>query len=219
MKATCVFAMLLSMALAVPVSAETQRDIGYAPTPAQTMRRVFQIQSIHRINIVEPYAIVSASGIGPLFGPGPSTTFLLEHFYFGWQVIDIAPVSCASERGITAAMLRNLMAGLPQRAAREGNCDELDSGPARSVAQVRSLMYGPVVPYTRVVDGYAFSQTYGDGGGCGLFRYERSNGWKFLGGCKGAMDPNILTDNHIPHEVACKLKPPVAGLRCNGKLL
>ena len=214
MKTTWVLAVVLSFAMLTPGQAFAQEpDIGYGPTPAATIQHVFPTHAIRRINVAEPYAVVSASGTGSLFDPGQTREFLLEHFYFGWQVIDIAPVSCARERGITAAMVRNLMAGMPKRVTREANCDELDSGPARSVAQVRSLMYGPVVPYTRVVDGYAFSSTYGDGGGCGLFRYERGAGWTKLGGCKGAMDPNVLTDNHIPHEIACKLRPPVAGLR------
>jgi hypothetical protein len=62
MKAIRVLAVTLSLAMTmpVPVLAETSPAIGYGQSPSQAVRRVFQIEQILRINIVEPYAIVSA---------------------------------------------------------------------------------------------------------------------------------------------------------------
>jgi hypothetical protein len=214
-----VFAVLLSLALTIPltVRAETPPAIGYGQSPLQTVRRVFQIEQILRINTVEPYAIVSARGRGPLFNYG-STEFLLEHFDFGWQVLETARALCAQERGITPVTARSLMAAMPKQYKNNVGCDELDSGPSRSVAQVRKLMYGPVVPFVRVADNYAYSEDYGDGGGCGLFHFETAaDRWKFLGGCKGMMDPAVVEQYHIPHKILCALRPAVTNLTCPRK--
>jgi hypothetical protein len=215
------FAVLLSLAMAMParVLAETTPAIGYGRSPSDAIRRVFHIEQILRINIVEPYAIVSARGQGPLFGDGPSTEFLLEHFDFGWQVLGIPDDLCPSERGIDPAAARSLMVGMPKSSTqRSSACDELDSGPSRSVAQVRKLMYGPVVPYVRVADNYAFSQDYGDGGGCGLFHFEAdANRWKLLSSCKGMMDAGVIDLYHIPQKTVCVLRPAIPDLKCPGK--
>jgi hypothetical protein len=222
MKALRVFAMLasLTMITTVHVCAETEPFISYGPSPAQTVQRVLRPQRILRINVVEPYAIVSARGTGPLFDLGPSAEFVLEQFDFGWQIVEMAPSLCARERGLTASEERRLMAGMPKQSARYHNCSELDSGPKRSIAQVRKLMHGPVVPFVRVYENYAFSVDYSDGGGCGLFRYEPGdNRWKLLGGCKGAMETSVITDNHVPHAVVCALRPaiPTNDLNCPRK--
>jgi hypothetical protein len=220
-KAIWVFAVLLSFAIAMPVLvlAETPPNIGYGPSPSQAVRRAFQIDQIVRVNIVEPYAIVSARGKGPLFDDGSPTEFLLEHFDFGWQVLEMARALCTPERGITPAAARSLMAGMPKQSANGVNCDELDSGPARSVAQVRRLMNGPVVPFVRVADNYAYSVDFGDGGGCGLFHFDAvADRWKILGGCKGAMDPTVIERNHIPQEAVCAIRPAVPEyLKCPRK--
>jgi hypothetical protein len=77
------------------------------------------------------------------------------------------------------------------------------------------LMHGPVVPFVRVADNYAFSEDYGDGGGCGLFHFEaETDRWKFLGGCKGALDPTVIERYHIPHKTVCALRPAVPDLKC-----
>jgi hypothetical protein len=76
-------------------------------------------------------------------------------------------------------------------------------------------MEGPVVPFVRVADNYAFSEDYGDGGGCGLFHFEaEADRWKFLSGCKGMMDPTVIERYHIPRKTVCALRPAVAGLKC-----
>jgi hypothetical protein len=182
------------------------------------MRQVFEINQILRINIVEPYAIVSARGEGALFGHGTPTEFLLEHFDFGWQVVGDAAVLCTSVRGIAQAAARSLMAGMPKQNANTERCEEVDSGPSRSVAQVRKLMDGPVIPFVRVADNYAYSEDYGDGGGCGLFHFDaKADRWKFLGGCKGAMDPDVIERNHVPHKTVCALRVAVAYPKCEGK--
>ena len=107
------------------------------------------------------------------------------------------------------------MAGMPKQHAYHVGCEELDSGPSRSVAQVRKLMYGPVVPFVRVVDNYAYSVDYGDGGGCGLFHFEaEANRWQLLGTCKGTMDPTVIERYHIPHETVCALRPAIPDLQC-----
>jgi len=203
------------MTMPGPVLAETRPYIGYGQSPSQTVRRVFQVEQILRVNVVEPYAIVSARGKGPLLDSGPSE-FLLEHFDFGWQVLEMARALCASERDITATAARNLMAGMPKQSANSVNCDERDSGPSRSVAQVRKLMPGPVVPFVRVADNYAYSVDFGDGGGCGLFHFDAAaDRWIILGGCKGAMDPTVIERNHIPQKTVCALRPAVAEyLKC-----
>jgi hypothetical protein len=222
MKAMRVFAILASLTiiLAVPVRAETEPYISYGQSPTQTVQRIFRPQQILRTNVVEPYAVVSVRGTGPLFESGRSSEFVLEHFDFGWQIVEMAPSLCAHERGIRATDERRLMAGMPKQSARDRTCGELDSGPKRSIAQVRKLMHGPVVPFVRVFKNYAFSEDYSDGGGCGLFRYEpRNNRWKLLGGCKGAMETSVITDNHVPHAVVCALRPaiPTNDLNCPRK--
>ncbi len=219
LKAIRVFAVLLSLAttVGVPVLAENPPAIGYGESPPQAVRRVFQVERILRTNIVEPYAIVSARGEGPLFDSGSSTEFLLEHFAFGWQVVELARALCTRERGIAPAAARRLMAGMPKQHATDAGCDELDSGPPSSVAQVRKLMYGPVVPFVRVVDNYAYSEDFGDGGGCGLFHFEAGAGrWKMLGGCKGSMEPGVIEQNHIPLKTVCALRIFPAP-KCTGK--
>ena len=217
MKAFSAFAVVLSLAIATPVTvrAETAPLIGYGHSPSEAVRRVFHIDQIRRINVVEPYAIVSARGEGPLFGPVSTTQFLLEHFDFGWQVVDSGGALCASERGITPAGARMLRAGMPKPGANSDGCDELDNGPSRSIAQVRKLMHGPVVPFVRVADNYAYSEDYGDGGGCGLFHFEAANGrWRFLAGCKGAMDPSAIEPFHIPLKTLCALQVGLPELKC-----
>jgi hypothetical protein len=222
MKAMRVVAILagLALLLSVPARAETEPESAYGQTPSQTIRHVFQIKQILRINVVEPYAVVSALGTGSLFDNKSSAEFLLEHFNFGWQVVEMAPSLCARERGISPSDARRLMDGMPKQPAKYASCGELDSGPKRSIAQVRTLMHGPVVPFVRVVDTYAFSVDYSDGGGCGLFRFEPGNNrWKLLGGCKGTMTPNVIEDNHVPLAIVCALRIAgyVSGLKCPEK--
>lgn len=127
----------------------------------------------------------------------------------------MARALCPRERGITASDEHRLLAGMPNVPNKYIGCDSLDRGPSHAAAEVRKLMYGPVVPYVRVVSGYAFSMDFGDGGGCGLFRREAGR-WELLGGCKGALDPTVVERNHIPHSTVCALGLDRAGadVRC-----
>ena len=133
---------------------------------------------------------------------------------FGWQVLAFGGGLCARQRAISPAAARRLVAGMPAQHD-DGPCTELDSGPPRSIAQVRQLMYGPVVPYVRVADNYAFSSDYGDGGGCGLFHFEpAADRWNVLGVCKGMMSSSVIERNHIPHKTVCELRPAIPDLKC-----
>jgi hypothetical protein len=199
-----VILMTIVIAIQTAVLAETRTDVGYGPSPSQAMRTVFPTATVLRVNVASPYALVSARGDGPLFGPGPSTEFLLQRFYFGWQVIEMARSLCPRQRGITASDEHRLLAGMPKVPNKNMGCDSLDRGPSQAVAEVRKLMYGPVVPYVRVVSGYAFSIDFGDGGSCGLFRHEAGR-WELLGVCKGVLDPTAIERNHIPRSTVCAL--------------
>ena len=176
------FVILVTVAFAIQtaVLAETRPSVGYGQSPSQTIRMVFPSSVVLRVNVAPPYAIVSTRGEGPLFEPGSSTEFLLEHFYFGWQVLQTAEALCPRERGMTASDEHRLLRGMPKVSDKNARCDSLDRGPSQAVAEVRKLMYGPVVPYVRVASGYAYSVDFGDGGSCGLFHHEAGR-WVLLG--------------------------------------
>lgn len=215
-----VFAALLYLATTTVISLGAESlPGGNAQSPSAAMRRVFQIDQIMRVNVVEPYAIVKARGQGGLFDGRPAE-FLLEHFDFGWQVLEFAGALCAPDRGLSPQAVRRLLTGMSTRSRNDSRgCDRfLDHGPSRSVEQIRSLMYGPMVPSVRVVDNYAYSEDYGDGGSCGLFHYEAAaNRWKLLGVCKGALGLSPAQQHAIPQKTLCALRVAL-DLKCPRKI-
>ncbi len=201
--------------------ARAQMPTDYGATPVGAAEHIYRSSDlrlrihVHRSIATERFAIVVVSST-PMDDRHGETALLLQRFSFGWQPVGVVQHTCDIEhRGISARDRATLLriVNLEPDDPHECALDERDRGPATDVSAIRRQMYGPVVPFVTIADGYAYALEYGDGGGCGLFR--RSHGaWENIATCKGALDPTVIGRYHIPTSTVCALGLYEPDLRC-----
>jgi hypothetical protein len=108
----------------------------------------------------------------------------VKKFSFGWQPIDL-----------------DLQTGSSRLQA---SCTVRDIGADSDVQAVRAQMplRGEIIPFVRVIRGYAMGEWWGNGGGQSFFK-KTANGWKMFAGGGGAYQPNELNKLYgVPLAVA-----------------
>ena len=130
------------------------------------------------------YAIVHFTGA--IIESHPSAGYLVaQRFSFGWQPIALS-------------IGNKPPALLPGNASNRG-----DVGRAADVEAVRAQGAGfaEIIPFVRVIDGYAIMQWWGWGGGENFYK-KTPHGWKEFMGGGGAAIPSDLTAKGVPLAVA-----------------
>lgn len=181
----------------------------YAATPQRAVTNMFQYPGMGRVvvtrtNVVGQYATVMTRG-GVMEGSAVTAPFLIEHFSFGWQPVDLLNYSCVlGWRGVSRRELLRLMQGMPLPEKVHRKCVGVtnDAGPAAQVEALRKMMRGPLVPYVVISGNFAMGGWYGAGGGETLF--ERFGGqWRQISEGGGAMGVEDVRRYGVPQSAWC----------------
>jgi len=204
-------AFILAIALSGVALGATSTLPRYGSTPVESVRMIYRTSDLHaKVQVLSSTVLANVAVVvirgTPMDDADRGTPLLLQRFSFGWQPVSVVDAPCdLDRRGITASDEAKLAAGIHLASNSAERCaSERDRGSAEDVAAIRRQMFGPVVPFVIVDDGYAFAPEYGDGGGCGLFR-KTSDGWEQIGGCKGALTPGVVEQYRIPLNTQCTL--------------
>jgi len=137
---------------------------------------------------------------------------LTKRFAFGWQPIDLSidnkPFAMCTIRdhGVPDAdfaKLRGPLSSSTKDCLKGADSDQQDTGSSSDVNAVRAEAIGvaEIIPFVRVIDGYAYMEWWGFGGGENFYK-KTPHGWKkFLDG-GGAANVGDLTDKGVPLAIA-----------------
>jgi hypothetical protein len=168
------------------------------------------VPKITKVVIAAPFAVASFDR-GMIESKLYRGQLLLEHFGFGWQVIDVSidPTFETVElthHGLPVKTAIALLHGVVRGRSALDSCAPsrpacyADSGTAEDIEAIRKNYLpsqdeaiGPVV----VRSGYAMAEWSGNGGGEGLFR-KRLGRWQQISGGGGAMCMADLLQMHVP---------------------
>jgi hypothetical protein len=164
---------------------------------------------IERTNVVGDLAVVRFSGAAMEGDNGWNGALLIQHFPFGWQIVDLLNADCSlSARHLPRETVKHLSAGihLAHAASSDARCSYVpDRGPVRDIVAIRSLRRGAyIVNQVRVVGDYAAFDWFLPGGGESALA-RRGSAWIAVmsgGGVFGASD---LVAKGIPRAAACEL--------------
>jgi hypothetical protein len=138
---------------------------------------------VHVTAATARYAIVRFTGA--VIESTPASGYLLaQKFSFGWQPIDLS--------------IGSKPLAIPGSAS-----NQRDVGPTADVEAVRAHGAGftEIIPFVRVMDGYAIMQWWGWGGGENFYK-KTPRGWKQFTGGGGATTINDLVSKGVPLAVA-----------------
>ncbi len=138
--------------------------------------------SVRVIAATAHFAVVRFSG-AVIESTKASGYLTAQKFSFGWQPIILS--------------IGNKPPAIP------GNAGSSDIGPAADVEAVRAQAAGmaEIIPFVRVIDGYAFMEWWGWGGGENFYK-KTANGWKKFAGGGGAANIGDLTAKGVPLRIA-----------------
>jgi len=132
----------------------------------------------------------------------------VKRFTFGWQPIDLTidnkpfAVCTIRDHGVPSAdfaKLRSSLSTSTKECLKGADSDQRDAGSSSDVNGVRAQAIGvaEIIPYVRVVDGYAFMEWWGWGGGENFYK-KTPTGWKKFMGGGGAASVNDLMAKGVP---------------------